>query len=807
MRFKLALSAVILIDFFVWLPAESVVVDSVPLQLANEFSIRSVKHGLELQDQGNLIGAEVEWKNLLLGKSNLKEYVHYYYALNLIHQERKADAKFQLQSVLKLSPNIKLQQESQVQLAGLLLQEGSFQQARRLLLPIERKQRHEDSYAETIYLLGKAEMGVGSLGAACRWWRKLFVKYPSFAKISDWGPHLAENKVDNRMVACQADVEDHRLRIKNLQWAGRDDKAAQELAVVKAETKIYDQKDRDRLQSSFWIQEGEVNKALDLLLLGYEERKNDTGYLSSLALAAARSGELQLAVGSHYRIFQIAPRSKKGKEALYQSAFLSYQFQDYDGASRRFKDFIRSFSNSGLARDAEWHLAWIRYLKGDYQGALSAFEKLLRTKYQGRRGQQKSVSKDRVHYWMAMAYLRQEKFESAKAIFEVLAKDRLLGYYAIASQIRLNKLEIQIPKASKVARESFRPQFRFDSEETLRPDDGFDSDQDTVDRDNETEDVLLGAIANPDDESSADDEPATDEVASEENIGIENVEDNPIGTSTNSKIVERFERARELMTVGLNDWAKWDLFDIERKTRNRDYLRTLMQEYESTGNFNRSSFLAQTFFGRQRAQLGLNGVRYLWEHAYPRAYQLQVSNYAKLFEIPSELIWGIMKQESQFRKDVVSPVGALGLMQIMPQTGYKVSELGKEQGFNAQSLLEPEGAIRVGSRYLQRLMKKFSGNIPLVAAGYNAGPHRVKNWLNSFGNLDLDEFIEHIPFLETRNYVKHVVSNVQIYSRLYSHLSAPESAAKKTDLLGYFCEPLTLRFENVNTAKETWEEL
>ena len=192
-----------------------------------------------------------------------------------------------------------------------------------------------------------------------------------------------------------------------------------------------------------------------------------------------------------------------------------------------------------------------------------------------------------------------------------------------------------------------------------------------------------------------------------------------------------------------------------------------MKEYESVGSFNRISFIAQTFFGTQRIQQGMEEGRFFWESAYPRAYQFFVFNYAKKFDLPTELIWGVMKQESQFKRDAISSAGALGLMQVMPHTGLKVSQLGKENNFDSKSLLEPEGAIKVGARYLQRLMRKFENNIVLVATGYNAGTHRVNAWLNSFGSLDLGEFIEHIPFLETRNYVKKVSSNVHIYSQLY----------------------------------------
>ncbi len=130
-------------------------------------------------------------------------------------------------------------------------------------------------------------------------------------------------------------------------------------------------------------------------------------------------------------------------------------------------------------------------------------------------------------------------------------------------------------------------------------------------------------------------------------------------------------------------------------------------------------------------------------------------------------------------------------MQVMPFTGHKVATMVGEKDFKAPMLLQPETSVKFGSRYLKRLMDRFENTIPLVAAGYNAGPHRVKNWLVSFGNLETDEFIEHIPFLETRNYVKRVVSNAYIYSQLYGnkkiffpYMAGAVPVKVSTDLVG-----------------------
>jgi soluble lytic murein transglycosylase len=167
-------------------------------------------------------------------------------------------------------------------------------------------------------------------------------------------------------------------------------------------------------------------------------------------------------------------------------------------------------------------------------------------------------------------------------------------------------------------------------------------------------------------------------------------------------------------------------------------------------------------------QTGLRGEgRPFWVYAYPRAYENTVVESSKSASVPEEFIWGIMRAESHFRQDAQSAVGALGLMQLMPFTGRQVAHLLEWKGFETPSLLVPENNIKLGTRYLQRLLQKFSGSIPLAAASYNAGPHRVHVWVRNFGSLDMDEFIEHIPFVETRNYVKKVVRNYQIYSLLY----------------------------------------
>jgi soluble lytic murein transglycosylase len=770
-------------------------------------------HALLATDQGDVAAAEEDYKKLEQGEHDLLEYAHYFHGELLMNQKKFDDAKAQFEAVGRLSPNPRLEMDSRFHLALVALEEKKYSQAALLLSRLERRQRHEENYPETIYQLAKAEKGLHRQALTCKWIKKLYMMYPQYSAIESWGPNLTQDVFEGEPTRCPITNEDRRSRIRSLQWAGLNDRALNEINLLRSQSSKEDMYEVDRLQVQYLFQEGDVEQALKILLPYYDSKKTDVNYLNLLAVVAARAGELQVAVGSYYQVYKLAPRGKYGKQALFQAAFLSYQFEDYDGAARKFQEFVKVYASSGLSRDARWHLAWIRYLKGDFSGAYVSMQDLLKAsqglvgKHHRRRRAWRGFPKDRVTYWMAMSLYRQGKYTEAKPLFESLAKDPLITYYSIAAQARLKKMEKFLPKVIRLSyADSGGRIARFTMAETLIPPD--DAAAATGEEEKENEDSLtadaMGATETTDENenslataAAALDQPPADDsenAATEENQTAELSNENA-STFKDPRLLRRFERARDLMILGLNDWAKWDLFDIEKRTRNKEYLKTLIQEYQTIGNYHRSAFIAQTVFGDQRAFHGIDGLRYMWEAAYPKAYVNVVKKYAKSFSVPSELIWGIMRAESIYRKDVVSPVGALGLMQVMPGTAQKIAHKLGEKQFEARELLQPEMAVKIGSRYLAKLEGQFDNNIPLVAASYNAGPHRVKAWLSSFGTLDVDEFVEHIPFLETRNYVKKVVSNYQIYAQLYEN---------KKDSFNYLSEPLNVKVSG-DFTKESWD--
>lgn len=153
---------------------------------------------------------------------------------------------------------------------------------------------------------------------------------------------------------------------------------------------------------------------------------------------------------------------------------------------------------------------------------------------------------------------------------------------------------------------------------------------------------------------------------------------------------------------------------------------------------------------------------------YPVPYGDLVDEAAEFNRISPWLILSIMRAESLFQPQVVSSVGARGLMQIMPTSGARIAEFLEYPEFEPAHLDQPEVSIAFGAWYLARLLKYYSGNLLLAIAAYNAGPEAIDRWLKRNPGMSLDEFLEDIPFDQTRKYVSTVLTNMETYSRLYS---------------------------------------
>ena len=157
--------------------------------------------------------------------------------------------------------------------------------------------------------------------------------------------------------------------------------------------------------------------------------------------------------------------------------------------------------------------------------------------------------------------------------------------------------------------------------------------------------------------------------------------------------------------------------------------------------------------------------RWWWDAAYPMPWRSIVDEHRA--GLPPALIYATMRQESGFRPDVVSRAGAVGLMQLMPELASKLAG----SAVTRPMLRVPETNIALGLQEMAALAAEFDQVYPLSIAAYNAGKSRVRRWIKESQKMELDRFVERIPFNETRNYVRRVSTH---YAR-YSYLDDPAS--------------------------------
>ena len=218
-------------------------------------------------------------------------------------------------------------------------------------------------------------------------------------------------------------------------------------------------------------------------------------------------------------------------------------------------------------------------------------------------------------------------------------------------------------------------------------------------------------------------------------------------------------RSRELALISLNQLAIAELDEIRNSINNdRSTKIMLMREYARNGAYARSVALAN--------QIPLSSDE-LNRHRYPLAFWEKIQKITDDGALDPYLLVSLIRQESIFDPKALSPASAFGLMQLLPSTAVRAAaQLGLPPP-RPEELYEPELNLRLGTRYLKELLQRYSNNAVKAIAAYNAGENAVARWEKQITAEDEDEFIERIPYRETRLYVKLVLRNHRIYRKIY----------------------------------------
>jgi soluble lytic murein transglycosylase len=166
-----------------------------------------------------------------------------------------------------------------------------------------------------------------------------------------------------------------------------------------------------------------------------------------------------------------------------------------------------------------------------------------------------------------------------------------------------------------------------------------------------------------------------------------------------------------------------------------------------------------------------------WHILFPEPYWTTIKAESAKNGLDPYLVASLIRQESEFNPSVISYANAWGLMQLLPSTGRTLARQEGMTHFETYQLLDPDTNIRLGTRYLKQMLDKFGGVPEYALAAYNAGDNRVEDWQAAGPYSGMDEFVESIPFTQTREYVQAILRNIEIYREIDATSNASKDAA------------------------------
>ena len=523
----------------------------------------------------------------------LSDYVYFYRAQSYMALQKWQEAKKDLMEISAPESHFKLQLDSKLLLAQVYFQLNQPGQVKALFTKFLRRVKNTEDEPKVLFMMAKSEKLSGS-GKGCKYLIELYKKFPDYSQVKHWDADLDKNEFLGSPTECKFETDDFQDRMRALLWAGLDKKAYSEMVLVSGRIKESDPLLSDVIRSQFDLQEGDTAKAYELLKTHLNEEMDNPDFLINFAATASRAGDSLIGSGAYWYVARNFPNTKQAPRAHFLAAIMSYQFQDYDGAELRFKEFLRLYPKNSLSKEIGWHLAWLDYLRGHYDSSIERLKALIKKSKRNR------SQLPRYQYWLAMSYLRTEKTEKAHEIFTKLSQDPLRSYYALAAQSRLEGITVKLKAPFSFLLGTFK------AGNFIRP--GMDTEVSAVEEVDQ-EESETSFVLNEEDRDSV------EEQTSGEQADDDSKTENQEVTEFKSPVLQRrFERAQILFGMGLNEWAKWENYEVEKKTRNKDYLKALIQDYQKLEQYHRASQIAHLTFGPERS-LGGYSAKFLWEAA------------------------------------------------------------------------------------------------------------------------------------------------------------------------------------------------
>jgi soluble lytic murein transglycosylase len=579
--------------------------------------------------------------------------------------------------------------------------------------------------------LGRALVAEARLEEAMHAYRDVWIRYPGNGTDQDVERALAELRGGGIEIADPAPAELYE-RGRNLSRTNQHGKAREAFARLLEKEPESPYRPEALFRTGVAVyhlgKRGEAAVILEKMIKDYPADARTPEALHWLGKAYSKLGDWDRGIGSFQRILDRHPDSEWADDALFLSGNICREAGDLKKALTYYARLVEEYPDSKFADSSIWWRAWSLYVAGDHQKAEQTLHELI-NRYP------RSFLVNQARYWQGRAAEQRGDRSRAASYYERVRKKGPYTYYGYRATERIAALgETDTAQAN-------------------------DLPTDYV--------VLCGEQACPDPVSPS----------------VETDEGPPVWTEETMRLLAAqpsYQKTLELMHLDLKKEAAAELWFLhEKMPRKRGTLIGLSKAFFDLGDYHRSMLLVLRNYERYLEGPVDGAPEDLWRLAYPQGYWESILQYARKYGQDPYFVAAIIREESQFHVEAVSPVGARGLMQVMPSTGEWVANSIKLPGFVTGKLFDSDTVINIGTWYIGHLMKRFKGDPLLTAAAYNAGPDAVSGWItrNGYGK-DRDAFVESIPYMETRGYVKKVLRNYGEYRRIYGRNPGADPAAR-----------------------------
>jgi soluble lytic murein transglycosylase len=470
-------------------------------------------------------------------------------------------------------------------------------------------------------------------------------------------------------------------------------------------------------------------------------------YEQMVARCYSAANDTEAAISAYEDLAERYRATRDGREAAFKAAWLAYNARQHARALRLFGEFISRYPDDSAVDEALWYLAWNAYRLDDLPTALSSLERL-------ERDHPSSALVLRARYWQGriLGELGQRQ-EAIAAFRRTIATAPLASYARMAAQ-RLEALDTET--AGELGARS---------------------------------PLLLASAGELPALPEVPREPGPDELPDAGGVTPLSAARLPWGGAVLDWDNADGRRALLLLRLGLRQHAAAicrqlpALPGVEPRAVAYGRARLLY----GLGDFNSAYRLAAAAFRDDLDAVPTEETRRFFRLVYPAAYRHLVQASATEFAVSPLLMLAIMRQESAFATRALSSANARGLMQIIPPTATRIADALGLDGDAVEQLNDPPVNVRLAGWYLAELVRKYRGHVALAVAAYNGGPRAVSRWVDANPGMPTDEFLEEIPYRETRQYVRHVLDNLVAYEALYGSsrttlpLNIPESYLDNID--------------------------